>query len=349
MDNRANDLQWSSTPDIHRIRRKLILDKHPEIRSLMKIDPNFKWQFLALVFFQLFTVFLLRNVTSLSSLLLIAYFFSSYVSHTITICMHHIAHNQAFGYHHLTANIVMGYIANLLLIIPGFGYFKRYHSYHHIFLGNEELDPDRPSNWELRMFTNTFGKLLWIILTPIIYHLRPILVNPVKPTIIETMNMILQMIFDALLLRFFGWRMVGFLFFSYFISYGLHPFVARTILEHFVMFRSEDMPHKLDSSCGQDELITADGQPLALETFSYYGPWNKICFNFGYHVEHHDFPSIPPSKLPLVKKIAPEFYDNLPHHTSLIKILWEFITNPSIGIHSRLGRKNKFRSFQKNH
>ena len=76
------------------------------------------------------------------------------------------------------------------------------------------------------------------------------------------------------------------------------------------------------------------------ETYSYYGPMNLLLFNIGYHNEHHDFPAVPFTKLAQVKAIAPEYYDDLPHHTSLVKVLYEFVTNPSIGPYARVRRHN---------
>lgn len=75
------------------------------------------------------------------------------------------------------------------------------------------------------------------------------------------------------------------------------------------------------------------------ETYSYYGPLNFFSFNVGYHNEHHDFPFVPGSRLPLLRAMAPEYYDNLPHHTSWVKVIYNYIMDPAIGPHSRVKRR----------
>lgn len=40
-----------------------------------------------------------------------------------------------------------------------------------------------------------------------------------------------------------------------------------------------------------------------------------------------------------MRKIAPEYYDNLPHHTSWVKVIWDFIVDPAIGPYARIKRR----------
>ncbi len=47
--------------------------------------------------------------------------------------------------------------------------------------------------------------------------------------------------------------------------------------------------------------------------------------NFGYHVEHHDFPRVPWVRLPRVRRLAPEFYDSLHTYRSRIRLMAAFL------------------------
>ena len=61
----------------------------------------------------------------------------------------------------------------------------------------------------------------------------------------------------------------------------------------------------------------------------------------GYHNEHHDFPSIPWTRLPALKALAPEFYETLPSHPSWAMIIVNFILDPEVGIFARAKRLPK--------
>ena len=41
-----------------------------------------------------------------------------------------------------------------------------------------------------------------------------------------------------------------------------------------------------------------------------------------------------------MRKIAPEYYDTLPHHTSWTKVLYDFIMDPAIGPYARVKRES---------
>lgn len=63
--------------------------------------------------------------------------------------------------------------------------------------GIASLDADLPTELEARLFCHTFTKLLWIILQPFFYALRPVLVYPKPVSGLEVVNAIVQVIFDV--------------------------------------------------------------------------------------------------------------------------------------------------------
>jgi sphingolipid delta-4 desaturase len=75
------------------------------------------------------------------------------------------------------------------------------------------------------------------------------------------------------------------------------------------------------------------------ETYSYYGPLNALAYNVGYHNEHHDFPSVPWSRLPLVTQIAPEFYSDLPQCYSWPGTVLRYIFDDAISPFSRVKKR----------
>lgn len=97
---------------------------------------------------------------------------------------------------------------------------------------------------------------------------------------------------------------------------GLHPVAGHFISEHYMFAKG-------------------------FETYSYYGPLNWITFNVGYHNEHHDFPAVPGSRLPEVKRIAAEFYETMPQHTSWTRVLYDFVMDPSVGPYARVKRRQR--------
>jgi sphingolipid 4-desaturase/C4-monooxygenase len=57
---------------------------------------------------------------------------------------------------------------------------------------------------------------------------------------------------------------------------------------------------------------------------SYYGWMNRLTVNHGLHTEHHDLAGIPWNRLPEVRQIAPEFYQDLYEIKSYVGLAWQF-------------------------
>ena len=70
--------------------------------------------------------------------------------------------------------------------------------------GDDFLDTDIPTPVEAKLFCTTFGKLIWVVLQPIFYMLRPLFVNPKAPIPLEFLNTVVQLSFDFAVVYFLG-------------------------------------------------------------------------------------------------------------------------------------------------
>ncbi|ALC38341.1 ifc [Drosophila busckii] len=309
------DFEWVYTEEPHASRRKIILEKYPQIKKLFGHDPNFKWIAGSMVLIQILTLFVVKDL-SWPWLIALAYCFGGILNHSLMLAVHEISHNLAFGHGRPMHNRIFGFVCNLPIGLPMSISFKKYHLEHHRYQGDEVIDTDIPTLMEAKLFDTTFGKFIWVCLQPFFYIFRPLVINPKPPTRLEIINTIVQLSFNAAVVYFVGWKAMAYLVIGSILAMGLHPVAGHFISEHYMFAKG-------------------------FETYSYYGPLNWITFNVGYHNEHHDFPSVPGSRLPEVKRIAKEFYDTMPQHTSWTRVLYDFVMDPTVGPYARVKRKQR--------
>lgn len=343
-------------------------------------------------------------------------------NHALMLAIHETAHGMAFGTSHPSANKIFGMFANLPIGFPMSVSFKKYHLEHHRYQGDDILDTDIPSSFEVLFFRNAALKSLWCFLQPLFYTIRPLLVNPKPFENFEILNVLIQILFNTFIVSTLGYHILLYMIAGSLLAMGLHPVAGHFISEHTILFNTAShsanksttksallkkastdklmlkeptdkttMEQSIDGVCKERNPVSSsidsplnkkdkteqvaldntsktstkinagdnqkvldynilktavdsEGKFLVPETCSYYGPLNWLTFNVGYHVEHHDFPSIPGSRLPELSKIAPEFYLTLNYHTSWTKVLWQYITDPNVGPFSRVRRPHSHKN-----
>ena len=292
----------------HSSRRKIILQKHPEIKKLMGYDSSITYIVTAEIVAQIVMCYMLQNA-SWSCIIVLAYCFGGVLNHSLGSAIHEIGHNLAFGHRKSWMNRLLSIWCNLPIAVPMAISYKKYHADHHRYLGEEMNDVDIPTRLESWLFRHAITKLMWLATHPIIHAIRPFYKSPKPVTGWEVINAFCQICFDYFVLTVFGVKPLVYLIAGTLFGLGLHPLSGHFISEHYLF------------SGGQ-------------ATHSYYGPLNFILFNVGYHNEHHDFPYIPYKLLPEVKRLAPEYYNNVPYHTSWTKVIWDFVFDEHMGPHA---------------
>ncbi|XP_021511241.1 sphingolipid delta(4)-desaturase DES1-like [Meriones unguiculatus] len=307
------DSEWGGADQLHGNRRREILAKYPEIKSLVKPDPNLIWIIPIMLLVQLVAFYLVKNL-EWKWVLFCAYVFGGSINHSLAIASHEISHESSFfGHHKASWTRWFGIFANLPLGIPYLISFKRYHMDHHRFLRADGMDVGVPHDLEGWFFCTTFRKLVWIIFQPLFVIFRLLLINRKPISYLEIINVVVQITFDIIVYYVFGIKSLVYMLAAFLLGLGLHPISGHFIVEHYMFLKG----HK---------------------TYSYYGSLNLLTFNVGYHNEHHDFPNIPGKNLPLVRKIAAEYYDNLPHYNSWFRVLYDFVMDDTLSPYSRRKR-----------
>lgn len=301
---------WSAEREPHAERRRGMLQKYPQIKDLYGPCPRTKYICTALVAAQLGLAYSLRDAPWWL-LVLVAYAVGGLINQALLLAIHELSHNLAFR--KPWQNRLFALFVNLPVGVPVAETFRYYHLLHHVHQGDETLDTDLPTEREARFQRSSWRKAIWLSVQGFAYALRPLFVHPKTPSLAEFGGLLLQIAFNVAIFYFWGFKALAYLPISSLIVMGLHPIAGHYISEHYV-FRP--------------------GQ----ETYSYYGPLNRLTFNVGYHNEHHDFPYIPGSRLAKLRRIAPEFYDGLMHHTSWTATLVQYVMRTKLGGYSRIKR-----------
>eukprot|EP00536_Pseudo-nitzschia_multiseries_P007954 jgi/Psemu1/196816/e_gw1.193.30.1 len=301
------------TDEPHFSRRKAILQKYPEIKELYGPDIRLCYVILALMVAQLGLAVYATRIDSGFAWFFLCWSIGGTLTHWMSLGNHELAHNLAFK--KTLHNEILGIFANMPQGIPSAITFKKYHLEHHYSQGVDDIDVDIPSDWEGEFFNTRLRKVLWVILQPAFYALRPLVISP-KPVCLKSLiNVVSTLLFDAGFAYAFGIKALLFNVLGTLLGMGIHPVAGHFISEHYTF---------------------AEGQ----ETYSYYGWLNLVTFNVGYHNEHHDFPRISGFKLPMVRKIAPEFYEDLHSYNSWSGVIYDYIFRIDIGPYSRVKRPN---------
>jgi sphingolipid delta-4 desaturase len=308
-----DEFAHSEAPEPHRARTKAILRAHPEVRELIGTNPTtFLWT-IAIVAGQVALAWWVAD-QPWWMVLLLAFTAGAFADHALFVIIHEYTHRLVFT--RRLPNLLGNLFANLPLVVPGAMSFQKYHLKHHAFQGVYELDADLPSRWEAKLVGHSVvGKALWLLFYPVFQALRPMRLKEIQLFDAWTVaNLLIQVAFSVFIWAWLGWASLIYLILSLFFSIGLHPLGARWIQRHY---------------------MTSEGTQ---ETFSYYGFLNALCFNVGYHNEHHDFPSVPWNNLPRIKAIAPESYETLSSHRSWTRLLFRFLFDPKLSLWSRMVR-----------
>jgi sphingolipid delta-4 desaturase len=325
-DSSSSTLQFYPVDNLHAHpgRKREILASHPELKKLSGYEWKTKYLAVLLVVAGLTITALVGkywNDIPLWAFAILVYVVGTPLNHASAMVIHECSHGLSAG--SMLENRMIAIFVNFPMGVPAAMSFCRYHPVHHSHMGVIGQDLDLPPYAELNIVGNdSIKKLIWHSLYMFSYGLRPVGWGTKQVcTGWEALNIAIQLTVDAVMVYMFGYGALLYMFLGTFFAFGLHPCGAHFIQEH---YKLHDGPHNSEGH--------------VQETFSYYGWLNPFILNVGYHNEHHDLSTVPWTRLPTIKKTAPEYYDSLHSHTSILDIFRVFHSRKDIGPYSRVCR-----------
>jgi len=311
----------TASPEPHAVRRRALLRQHPEIKRLFGHNRWTVVPMLVAVAMQLAIAAQLaecfegaRGPVWALIALTVVHLLGAVLSHHASMFIHEASHDLCAPTP--WENKLWALIANTSLGIPAAMTFRKYHPRHHAHLGTLGVDADLPARFEATSLPRTawmkavwLGGLLFFWLARG-YQRR----TPVNRD--EVLNFAVTLAVNGLILWWLGPVALGYLLVCTVVGHSYHPVAAHFIHEHYTF---------------------APGQ----ETNSYYGGLNAVCFNVGYHVEHHDFPWVPGGRLPQLRRDYAQHYEGLTSHPSWTAVLWAFVVDARMDWSQRIVRGHR--------
>lgn len=303
---------WTMSNEPHLERKKaMVKDLGREVTALQGHEPLTKYIVVGLLAIHFGIAYFLRDKAGSLLFWVLSYVFGGSLAQILFLANHEVSHNLAFKT--VRANKFFGIFANMPMLVPYFIAFKDYHNEHHKHQGTEGIDTDLPTELEAKLFSSIPGKLFFMFNQTWFYAFRPVFIKAQPFTSWHALNVAVQVVFIYSIVQLWGVGPIWYFLASAHFAGSWHPLASHFIAEHYVFVGEA-------------------------ETASYYGILNYLTWNVGYHNEHHDFPNVPWTRLPSLKKVGAKYYDKVPYHKSWVGALWTFLMDPEVTMYNRVKR-----------
>jgi len=285
---------------VHRSRRRAIIEEHPEVLKLTGPDSRTQYYAYAVFAMQLFLAWAVSS--SMPAAIVMGVVVSPYMGFAALVLMHETCHGLVFKEGaFMFYNRLLGILCNSVLLMPISEIMRQHHNVHHFDLGNVKKDVDVPHNYEVKWVgTSSFRKTLWLGLNIIVLPARSMAKLPVcwNRFVVFNWAVCLSFTLSAFL---YSQASFAYLLLGLVLSQSIHPANARQVQRHIKIVDKLQLKEPALDAAGKIAI-----HDVKLNTFSYYGSLNPLTLNVGYHVEHHDFSNIAWTRLPELHNMAGE-------------------------------------------